>query len=121
MRVNLTLGGDLGVLGLINAKPEFNIPPEEDKYTLAYGEGWQIDLGEIFDADNDTVSVNLTCTNNNNTFLNLVNDGTGFYSLIIDQGNTTESEVGTYDFELVVSDPVDNKTYPFRMKITTPE
>ena len=116
------MGDDIGVLGLINSKPEFNLPPEEDKYTLAYGDPWTIDLGETYDADNDTVSLNLTCTNDmNNTFLELITDETGFSYLNIDEGNTTINEVGTYDFELIVKDGTDNTTYTFRLKITTPE
>ena len=59
--MHLTLGDDLGALGLVNARPTLTQPPEEEKYTIAYGEGWSLDLGQTVDADNDTVRLNLTC------------------------------------------------------------
>ena len=80
----MTMGDNVGIAGRINAKPMFILPPEEEKYALAYGEPWLIDLGETFDADNDTISMNLTCTNTNNTFLELVTDETAFSYLSIE-------------------------------------
>ena len=98
IRINMTLGDDPGVLGLVNSRPVLTEPPSESKYTLEVGEAWFINLGGTFDADNDTVSVLLNCTNAINTFLNLTVDADGFYGLEIEKGNTTVNDLGRYDF-----------------------
>ena len=68
------------------------------------------------------MSINLTCTNSNNTqFLELLKNETNFYFLRIEPSNTTESELGTYDFEIEVKDPLESTIYKFRLIISTPE
>ena len=81
--INLLLGSELGALTTINSRPEFNLPPSESKYYLEFGQEWWLDLGEIFDADDDDVSVSLNCINADNTFLEIVSDETGFFHLEI--------------------------------------
>ena len=56
------MGDDPGLLAVINEKPEFNLPPQEKKYAVLYGEAWQLDLGEIYDAENEEVIVELDFT-----------------------------------------------------------
>ena len=87
--INLMLGPELGALSTINRRPEFSLPPTEIKYYLEYGQAWRLDLGEIYDAEDDAVSVSLNCINAENTFLEIVSDETGFYHLEIQAKNTT--------------------------------
>ena len=68
------------------------------------------------------MSINFNCTNSNDThFLELLKNETNFYYLRIEPSNTTESEVGTYDFEIELKDPLDSTIYTFRLVIATPE
>ena len=68
------------------------------------------------------MSVNLNCLNSNDThFLELLKNETNFYYLRIEPSNTTESELGSYDFEIEVKDPLESMIYKFRLIISTPE
>ena len=68
------------------------------------------------------MSVNLNCLNSNDThFLELLKNETNFYYLRIEPSNTTESELGSYDFEIEVKDPLESTIYKFRLIISTPE
>ena len=91
---------------MINEKPEFSLPPEERaKYSVPFSEGWHLDLGEIIDAENDAVSVEFTCTSvATATFVQLFVDETGFHYLSMEAGATSEEDIGSYEFELVLTD-----------------
>ena len=88
---------------------------------MLYGEAWHLDLGEVYDAEGDNVTVEFNCTSGNNTFLKLNADETGFYFLSIDADNTTVSDVGAYNFEIVLADIAQSTVYEIRISIETPE
>ena len=115
------MGDDPGLLAVINEKPEFNLPPQEKKYSVLYGEAWHLDLGEVYDAEGDNVTVEFNCTSGDYKFLKLNADEAGFYFLSIRAGNTTESDVGAYNFEIALTDLAQSTVYEFRISIETPE
>ena len=51
--------GDLGVVDLINSKPELTLPPP-DRISVAYGEELRLDLGYAIDVNGSTVEVTLS-------------------------------------------------------------
>ena len=121
--INLQLGEDRTTYALINEKPEFSLPPEERaKYSVPFSQAWQLDLGEILDPENDAVSVEFTCTSATNaTFVQLFVDETGFHYLSIEAGSTSEEDIGSYEFELVLTDIAEQTIYQFTLEISTEE
>ena len=112
---------------MINEKPEFSVLPlgEKAKHSVPFSKEWRLDLGDVIDAENDAVIVELSCTSRSNdietSFVQLLVDETGFYYLNIEAGGTDESSIGSYEFEISLSDIAEETIYEIILDISTEE